>query len=66
MITIQINKEIFSENTIMQAIYDYKTYAKIIAKNKKKIVELTFFKCKYDEKITVKEFQNYMIGLENR
>lgn len=26
---------------------------------------ITFWKCKYDEELTVKEFENYMIGVEN-
>ncbi len=26
---------------------------------------ITFLKCKYDENLTIKEFENYMIGLEN-
>lgn len=25
----------------------------------------TFWKCKYGEDVTIKEFENYMIGIEN-
>lgn len=62
---IQINSEIFSEKTVKQALRDYGNIAKTSLKNKGEYFIVTFWKCKFDEEQTLREFENYMIGLEN-
>ena len=46
----------------MKAVDAYRNLAKIQILRKRKIV---FWNCKYDEERTVREFENYLIGLEN-
>lgn len=43
----------------------YESYAAITAKFRDDYAVLTFGNCKYDEEQTIKEFENYMIGIEN-
>jgi hypothetical protein len=43
----------------------YKGYAVMTVNYQKEYAALTFWKCKYDEDQTTKEFENYMIGIEN-
>lgn len=43
----------------------YESYAVITVKFKDDYATLTFENCKYDEEQTIKEFENYMIGIEN-
>lgn len=62
---IKISREVFSDTTIDQALYDYKEIAKTTLKRKDKFSIITFWYCKYDENRTIKEFENYLIGLEN-
>lgn len=62
---IQINSEVFSERTIKQAMNDYKDIAKTSLQVKSKNFIITFWEFKYAEDQTLKEFENYMIGLEN-
>jgi len=62
---IKIRSEIFSERNIKQALADYKNIAKASLKNGNPYHTVTFWKCIYDEELTVKEFENYLIGLEN-
>ena len=43
----------------------YKNYALMTVKYKEEYAIITFWKCLLDETQTVKEFENYMIGVEN-
>lgn len=43
----------------------YKNYAAMSVQYKQEYAIITFWKCKYDEDQTIKEFENYMIGVEN-
>ena len=65
MIQLVIKKDLYSYKYLKQAIQDYSEYCSttIIEYPDKWI--LVFNKCKYDEDLTVKEFENYLIGLEN-
>ena len=65
MKTISVNREIYSIETIYKTIDVYKNYADISFELNDLDVKLFFDKCRYDELLTVKEFENYMIGLEN-
>ena len=62
---VKINRSIYSEETITAAIKAYQNHAVISAKIKDDYAVLTFWKCRYDEDLTIKEFENYMIGIEN-
>lgn len=62
---IEINREVYSDRVIEQALNDYKGIAKTSQKKKDKFFIITFWLCKYDESRTIKEFENYLIGLEN-
>ncbi len=62
---ITVNLEIYSDESIRKAIQAYCTLAKISIKQKKEQAIITFWHCKYDEDRTAKEFENYLIGIEN-
>ena len=62
---LELKKEIYSSTCLEMAIAAYSDYAKITVKNTLMIWELTFTKCRYGEDRTVKEFENYLIGMEN-
>ncbi len=62
---ISINREVFSDRSIKQALEDYKEIAKTSLKIKDKYAIVTFWFCKYDENQTIREFENYLIGTEN-
>lgn len=65
MKTLKLNKDIFSLETINAAISDYAQLAEIKFAERNHYVLLTFLNCKYDKEFTIKEFKNYLIGLEN-
>lgn len=65
MTRLKINNEIFSAATISIAREAYSDLANIAVFSGKKNTELVFTHCRYDEERTVKEFENYLIGLEN-
>lgn len=62
---VKINRNIYSEHTIEKAMEIYKNHAVTTLRYKGDYATITFWKCKYDEDQTIKEFENYMIGLEN-
>ena len=62
---LKLNREIYFIQNIQEALLAYKDYADINIKESATIVELSFKKCLYDENMTVREFENYLIGLEN-
>lgn len=62
---VKINRNIYSDRAIQAALLAYKTYAKMTISYKNDVAVVTFWKCKYDEIQTIKEFENYMIGAEN-
>ena len=62
---ITVNLEIYSDETIRKAIQAYCALAKMSIKHRKEQVTITFWHCKYDEDRTAKEFENYLIGIEN-
>lgn len=65
MIKLILCKEIYSRENILSTISAYRDYATIILNDVNDKYELIFRKCKYSKKITIKEFENYLIGLEN-
>lgn len=62
---IEVNREVFSDAVIEKALFDYRAIAKTSLKKKDRYAIITFWFCKYDENQTTKEFENYLIGLEN-
>ena len=43
----------------------YSEYADITIENFDGYWKLSFTHCKYDELVTIQEFENYLIGMEN-
>lgn len=62
---LHLNTDIYSESNIRKTCGVYKDYARIKIRSRKQYVELTFDKCKYEPSITMKEFENYLINIEN-
>lgn len=62
---LKINRSIYSDKAIRNAIQAYQYVAVITPKMNEDHAILTFWKCKYDEDQTMKEFENYLIGVEN-
>lgn len=65
MIDLRINTEIYSISNVNTVKEVYKDYAKIKTTKIGNILVLSFYNCRYDEKRTIKEFENYLIGVEN-
>lgn len=65
MIRLNVNTDIYSTDNILKAVDAYRNLAKIQISRKRQIIKIVFWNCKYDEEITVREFENYLIGLEN-
>lgn len=65
MIELKISKKIYSKKTLMHAIEMYSKLTYIESEENENYWTLHFFKCKFDENLTVSEFENYLIGLEN-
>ena len=62
---IRLKKEIYSRQNLNEAIKAYGNIARILILPNKDEYVMQFFDCKYGEDRTIKEFENYLIGLEN-
>ncbi len=62
---LKLSKDIYSIQGIEKTIGAYSGYATMEIYNRGAHWRVTFSACKYDEKLTVKEFENYLIGMEN-
>ena len=60
-----LNTNIYSDAAIQVAIDAYKELATISIDKQENYICLSFHECKFDVHLTVKEFENYVIGLEN-
>ena len=65
MLKLKMNKEIYSLSNVCIAVRAYSHLANIIYEDEERYWVLTFSDCLYDETLTSREFENYMIGLEN-
>lgn len=65
MVKLLLSTEIYSEKNIRNTCNAYKDFAKIKMKRKGTYIELIFNDCRYDQNITMKEFENYLINTEN-
>lgn len=62
---VKINRNVYSDATIEKTMKVYKNHAVTTVSYKRDYAIVTFWKCRYDEEQTIKEFENYMIGVEN-
>lgn len=65
MIELRIAKEIYQEKNIHAAIVAYTGISDVNLQDQGDYWILHFINCKYGEKRTAQEFENYLIGLEN-
>lgn len=65
MIRLNVSTDIYSLENISKAVDAYKELAKIKVSSKSETAKIVFRNCKYDEERTIREFENYLIGLEN-
>ncbi len=62
---LELNREIYSIHNIERVAKAYENYAEIKIYSGDETVQVVFKNCKYDFKVTMKEFENYLINLEN-
>lgn len=65
MISIRLCGEIYSPKAIKEAKAAYDELANIKIEQNGDFWMLVFQNCRYGDEITAKEFENYLIGLEN-
>ena len=65
MIELNINASIYAKKNIDKVKQLYNDLAKIEEEQISDGICLKFYECALDEKTTVMEFENYLIGLEN-
>ena len=62
---VKFNRNVYSDSTIAKTAQAHQNHAVTSVKYSGDYAIVTFWKCKYGEDITIKEFENYMIGIEN-
>lgn len=62
---LRLHMDIYSSESIKETCDVYKDYAKIKIIHKNPYTELIFENCKFAPDITIKEFENYLISVEN-
>lgn len=65
MMKLTLNADIYSFKVIEAAIIAYNGLATIAVRQSDRQIQLVFDNCRFDPSITIKEFENYLIGLEN-
>lgn len=65
MKTIKFNRCVYSDETIKQSMNAFCNHVKTKVKFESNYAIMFFSNFKYDENQTIKEFENYMIGVEN-
>ena len=60
---LSLNKKIYSESAVKEAISAYSNLAIILMVDRGNYWECRFKKCRFSPSITMKEFENYLIGL---
>lgn len=63
MSELLLDKEIYPIGMIEKAIHAYEALSEIKYKNSEKYHILEFAKCRYDENLTMKEYENYVLDL---
>lgn len=62
---LKLSKDIYSPEVVQTALHDYEGLASIAMSEDQNCRILNFSDCPYGEQRTVREFENYLIGLEN-
>lgn len=62
----RLSKDIFSQQAVIEAARAYSHLALISIEEQDNYWQIQFTECRYAEYITVREFENYLIILENR
>ena len=62
---LRIKRNLYSENNLRYAIDAYSELCSIKYEIKNNFIECVFKDCVYSEELTIKEFENYLISLEN-
>lgn len=62
---LKLSVQIYTADNIKKAISDYSAIAEIKLSKSKEYYICEFTACKYDEKETIMEFENYLIDLHN-
>lgn len=65
MKTLKMSTEIYDKETVLNAVEAYKELCTIKFLEANDYFECVFENCKYDETVTVSEFENYVIDLTN-
>ena len=60
-----LNADVYSSKVIEAAILAYNSLATITVRQKDRQIQFVFDNCRFDPSITIKEFENSLIGLEN-
>lgn len=60
-----LRKDIYSFESIIKTINSYAGYAEFDISDDGEYISVMFYNCRYDEQRTIKEFENYLIGMEN-
>jgi len=60
-----LSADIYSYPVIEAAIIAYKNLATISICKQDRQIRLVFDECRFDTTMTIREFENYLIGLEN-
>ncbi len=66
--SLRLSKAVYSERSVLAAIQMYEPLAEIQLKSDllSDCYDLTVSECVYDPLLTIKEFENYVIGMENQ
>lgn len=65
MMILRLNKEIYHGNALRDAVKSYEGLAEIQWEEQSSYWVVTFRECRYEEKQTVAEFENYLIDRMN-
>ena len=62
---LDLHLDIYSMESVIETVKVYSKIARIRIERKENYSQVIFEGCRYDEKRTSDEFENYLIGLEN-
>ena len=62
---LKLSKMIYSLQCIKETVGVYSGFSKMEILNRGTHWGVVFSACRYDENLTTKEFENYLIGMEN-
>lgn len=65
MAMLQLNNKIYTKEAVLKAVYDFTGLCTIKFDEVEKYYQLEFEDCKCGEERTMKEFENYVVGIEN-